>query len=181
MVNIHLDPTLSYFATSDPHIGHKNIIKFCGRPFSDIAEMEETIVTNYNNVVGKKDITFLVGDIIWSNSGREFNKFMNRLNGYKIIVPGNHDKPSCFKSLPGDCVVSQDIVFLYINNFPKYVLSHFPLVTYSGIERGCINLHGHIHSGPLSTSGFDTSFKSPNHIDIGVDNQNFTPFHIKLN
>ena len=127
------------------------------------------------------DKIFMLGDIIWSDSKTEFNKFMNKLNGDKLIIPGNHDKDKCLRDLPSNCQILSDIVHIYLDNKPIFVLSHYPLVTWAGIERGCINLHGHIHSGPLSTSGFDTSFKSPNHIDIGVDNQNFTPFQIKLN
>lgn len=185
MLNLHLDPTLEYYITSDLHIGHKKILQYCNRPFEDIKTMESALITNYNRIVSPTNIGFLVGDLFWGSSHKEFNKFITQLNGIKWIIPGNHDKPSCFKNLPEDCKLLSDIVYLYVNNIPKYVVSHFPLVTYSGINRNCINLHGHIHSGPLTAQsllniGFDSTFTSPNHLDIGVDNHNFKPYRLTL-
>ena len=40
------------FFTGCTHFGHANIIKLCNRPFHDVEEMNERLITNWNHVVG---------------------------------------------------------------------------------------------------------------------------------
>ena len=40
---------------SDLHFGHANIIKLCNRPFSDVNEMNEALIANWNNKVTNGD------------------------------------------------------------------------------------------------------------------------------
>lgn len=49
------------YLTSDCHFNHLNIIKL-GRPFSSIEEMNETIVSNWNDTVGEEDTVYVLGD-----------------------------------------------------------------------------------------------------------------------
>lgn len=53
------------FFTSDTHFWHENIIKFCNRPFSSVEEMNDTIIENWNKVVGENDIVFHLGDFVF--------------------------------------------------------------------------------------------------------------------
>jgi calcineurin-like phosphoesterase family protein len=39
------DPMTVYF-TADHHLGHENIIKYCGRPSASAGEMNAVLVTN---------------------------------------------------------------------------------------------------------------------------------------
>ena len=48
--------------TADTHIGHRNIIKYCQRPFSDVEDMNKTLISNWNKVVGINDYVFHLGD-----------------------------------------------------------------------------------------------------------------------
>lgn len=77
------------FFTSDHHFWHANIIKFCGRPFSSVEEMNEMMVKNWNDVVGPDDTVYCLGD--FSMAFRPVETFTSRLNGKKYLVPGNHD------------------------------------------------------------------------------------------
>lgn len=113
---------MRYF-TSDPHYQHKNVIKYCGRPFTnhvdklteltggfapqfelglaieqDVLEMNEALIANWNSVVTPKDEVIVVGD--FSLSFRPVELYTHRLNGKKILVAGNHDMchPACKKS-----------------------------------------------------------------------------------
>ena len=176
MEKLHINREHKIFFTSDPHIGHYNIIGFTGRPYNDVKEMNRALIKNWNEVVSPEDSVFLLGDIIWSDSSYEFNRFMNKLNGIKHIIQGNHDSQKALRSLPENCILHDDIVHLWIEGMKvEFVLSHYPLYSWQGIQRGVINLHGHIHSGLNSHIGFDTSFVSNCHYDIGVDNNGYYP------
>ncbi len=87
------------FVTSDLHLEHENIIRFCKRPFLSVKEMNETLVKNWNKVVGKKDLVYYLGDLVYNyklkqnpNAHKErFEFWLSVLNGRKILIRGNHD------------------------------------------------------------------------------------------
>ena len=86
--------------TSDWHLNHFNIIKYCGRPFIDLQEMNSTIIQRFNERVKEDDLVFYLGDFCFkSGSGRgegepaKADIFRNQLNCKNIIfIEGNHDK-----------------------------------------------------------------------------------------
>jgi len=79
------------FFTSDTHFGHKNIIKYSERPFADFEEMDWKIVDQWNKMIGATDVVYHLGDTALGDSTRWDNIFKS-LNGYKILVVGNHDR-----------------------------------------------------------------------------------------
>ena len=78
------------FYTSDLHFGHKNIIKYENRPFNSVEEMDEELIRRWNNKVGKNDEVYILGDFAFA-SGRRVNELLDRLNGRKYLLRGNHD------------------------------------------------------------------------------------------
>ena len=78
------------FFTSDTHFYHANIINFCGRPFKNVEVMNETLIANWNSVVGPDDIVFHLGDFCLGGSA-EWTNILNRLNGKIYLIVGNHD------------------------------------------------------------------------------------------
>ena len=73
--------------TADQHFGHENIIKYCERPFSNIDEMDNAIVNNWNSVVYCFDTVFCLSDVTFGGMPY-FKEYMARLNG-TIIILGN--------------------------------------------------------------------------------------------
>lgn len=80
----------SVFFTSDTHFYHTNIIDFCRRPFMNIEAMNETLIANWNKVVGTNDIVFHLGDFCLGDSAK-WNGILDRLNGKIYLILGNHD------------------------------------------------------------------------------------------
>lgn len=79
-----------YF-TADTHFDHTNVIKYCNRPFKNIDEMNNTIITNWNNTVMPQDTIYHLGDFAFAGTNR-VQELINGLNGHIIFVRGNHDK-----------------------------------------------------------------------------------------
>lgn len=80
------------FFISDTHFFHTNIIKeeYCGRPFKNIEEMNQSMFDGWNQKVGPDDLVIHLGDIAmhgWSG----FLNSINSLNGKILLVKGNHD------------------------------------------------------------------------------------------
>ena len=76
--------------TSDLHLNHSNIIKYCNRPYDNIDEMNESIINNWNSVANNNSTTVVLGDILFCNgSTKDSVNLLNKLNGDIILVLGN--------------------------------------------------------------------------------------------
>ena len=166
--------------TSDLHFGHRNILKFCKRPWDTVEEMNEGLIQNWNRVVGKDDLVFNLGDFAFATNGR-WKELINRLNGHIHLILGNHD----VVRWPGDKTmelfdsVSHQMI-LKIDGRTVY-LNHYPYLCFGGAwrkpENAVYQLFGHTHSGP-NCGGTDTDRLVnlfPYQYDVGVDNNNYTP------
>lgn len=51
------------FFIADTHFESEDIIKMENRPFKSVNEMNDFIVSNWNNVVKENDRVFLLGDV----------------------------------------------------------------------------------------------------------------------
>ena len=75
---------------ADTHFNHENIIKYCNRPFKNTYKMNEYIIQKWNSVVKKDDTVYHLGDVGFG-SLQEVKSLVERLNGTKILIKGNHD------------------------------------------------------------------------------------------
>lgn len=188
-LNITLTPTQKIFFSSDQHFGHRNVLRFCGRPYKDEKEMGQALIDNWNSVVTNDDIVVSMGDFFWFNDSHSIKKCIDKLNGKEIyLVLGNHDKRESFRRVTDErfhIVDGITHIFLRCEDEDRWyqktfeiVCCHYPLMTWSHRDRGAINLFGHIHSGWLrSCDDYDQNLPlwRGQQLDVGVDNQNFTP------
>lgn len=127
---------------SDHHFFDDGIIKYEKRPFLNSEEMTEELINLHNSEVGFQDTVYFLGDVFWGNNLRE-NKsrdIMERMNGNKILVLGNHDKE--------DIHFYYDCGFDFISPYPIIldefvILSHKPI--YLPKDSLFRNIYGHVH------------------------------------
>ena len=162
------------FFTGDQHWHHARIIEYCQRPFANVDEMDEKLITNWNNVVGDDDIVFHLGDFAKGGSS-EWSRLLKRLKGKIYLILGNHDLKTIgagFSRLEGiamQMIINVEGQIIYLN--------HYPFLCYGGAYRNTWQLFAHVHTCPAKT-GKDFSRLSmlfPTQYDVGVDNNNFTP------
>lgn len=137
-----------YF-TGDLHFGHENVLRFDGRPFSSVEEMDEELISRWNNKVGKGDIVYILGDMIWKSRTDDAATLLNRLNGQKILIKGNHDKflhnAKAKKALAGIKDYDDIPVTLKDGTVRRCILSHYFKPFYNGHRYNAIHLHAHSH------------------------------------
>ena len=175
------------FFTSDTHFGHKRIIELCNRPFKDVDHMNEMLIKNWNDTVSPDDAVIHLGDVSMGTIADTL-PMVGRLNGFKVLVPGNHDRvfsgeskakrdrfiPEYLKVF--DQIAKETSQFTFDDVDIKVVLSHFP---YTGdsheVDRhadkrphdaGLPLIHGHVHE-KWRTNG--------RQFNVGVDVNDFRP------
>lgn len=92
---------MNIFVTSDLHLSHSNIIKYCNRPFKNVEYMDRVIVKNWNRTVKKNDSVYFIGDLSFHTE-----YWIPKLNGKITFIKGNHDR------------------FKYTHYFDKFVLKY---------------------------------------------------------
>ncbi|MDO8871999.1 MAG: metallophosphoesterase family protein [Methanoregula sp.] len=80
--------TPNIYLISDLHLNHRNIIKYCHRPFSSVEEMNKEMARRWNRTVNKNDIVYFLGDLDTKDS---IGYWIAHLNGRKTFIEGNHD------------------------------------------------------------------------------------------
>jgi calcineurin-like phosphoesterase family protein/2'-5' RNA ligase len=82
----------SIYLISDTHFDHANIIKYCHRPFSSVAEMNYCMVKNWNDTVKDTDKVYFLGDWSYGRRARRASYWIKRLNGHITSIKAGHDR-----------------------------------------------------------------------------------------
>lgn len=158
------------FYISDTHFGHKNVIKFCGRPYNSIEEMEERLIKNWNKKVTNLDTVYVLGDMFYGKA--DAYSILNKLKGKKVLVRGNHEQWLEDNEYLKDRF-EEVIDYKVINdNNIKVVLFHFPILNWDHKHYSSIHIHGHIHNNYRK----DTEILlEDNRYNASVDVNNYEP------
>lgn len=81
----------SIYVIADTHFDHKNIIRYCSRPFRDTRQMNKTIMRNWNNTVKAEDIVYFLGDWAFGRGHKPARYWYRRLKGRIVSIRGSHD------------------------------------------------------------------------------------------
>ena len=175
------------YITSDIHYGHKNICRGVTnwrtpegevpinstRDFETIEQMNSDIVDRINSKVGQEDTLIMLGDIAFGGF-ENIGIFLDRLVCKNIyLILGNHDHH--IKNDRGYIkerfISVRDYVELNIDGV-DFVLCHYPLASWHGLNKGVIHLHGHVHLSAQNKWG------NGKKLDVGLDGNNLYPYSI---
>lgn len=179
------------FFTSDTHFSHQNILSYCDRPFNDTDEMDEAIIANWNRTVSPHDTVYHLGDIALGPIATSLPK-VARLNGHKIAILGNHDRPFMRAGKPDEqkwwnaydevfeevhswtgAMLTTDEGVFNVSHFP-YTGDHTPEDRHSNVrmrDDGVPLIHGHTHT----TDRLTFSSKGTPQIHVGQDAWEYKP------
>jgi calcineurin-like phosphoesterase family protein len=132
--------------------------------------MDETIIDNWNRVVGDKDRVYHLGDVAIN---RRCLGMLSRLKGRIALVKGNHD------------IFKLDDYYGKVDDIRAYsildgcILSHIPVHPESLRRFGC-NVHGHLHYGRVLKNikhGMIQNNIDPRYYNVACEMVDFTPIN----
>ena len=138
------------FFISDLHFRHAKSIKKDKRPFKNIDSHDKKIIENWNNVVGKDDNVYILGDV-GIGILKEIVSILKKLNGKKHLIVGNHDYKYLKNSEFANCFESINS-YLELRVIDKkgrkvnLILSHWPITCFVGHSYGTYHFYGHVHN-----------------------------------
>lgn len=165
--------------SSDQHLFHVRAAKFRG--FPNVDAMNRTLIDNHNARVKPGDIVYWLGDLSFGSLLQTY-PLLQELKGQINLIPGNHDK----RLLKDHKKVAHVVVFPKVlapivnlkqnmagpnepAAYQRFVLCHFPILSWDGAHHGSIHLHGHSHG--------NLRFPNPSAriMDVGVDPNDLYP------
>jgi calcineurin-like phosphoesterase family protein len=190
-MKIKLQPGQQVWFTSDTHFDHKNICRATTswkdsddltRDFISLDQMNDELVYWINTRVGQDDILFHLGD--WSFNGFEnIRKFRERIVCKNVhLILGNHDHhiernkeniQSIFSSV--NEYLTLDVKWAIKKNefeSARFILCHYPIASWNGMNDGVIHLHGHVHLPPQHRIAQGKA------MDVGVDGNKYEPVNM---
>ena len=176
------------FVTSDTHFSHARISELADRPYATVDEMNDDLVRRWNDAVPPGSVVLHLGDVALGPI-EESIALTARLNGRRLLVPGNHDRVSpatqskraIERFLPMNEAAGWEILPEVIEGTRhgyRLLASHYP---YAGDSQeqdrhtshrprwddGIPLLHGHTHARDHGPNGHQ--------FHVGVDAHGFAP------
>ena len=148
------------------------------RDFDTLEEMNELMIKNINTAVHENDVLIHLGD--WSFGGFEkIEEFREKINCKNIIlILGNHDhhilrNTNNIRRLFSK-VEKYEELYCSENKFGEnFVLSHYPIISWNGLNKGSFMLHGHQHLK------HEARFGDGKRMDVGIcGSPEFRPYNM---
>lgn len=163
------------YVVSDTHFFDEHLLgvdQFAPRPFATVKEMNNAIITHWNQRVNEDDLVYHLGDIAVNYTkpprvgDEQIYDVLKQLHGRLILIKGNHDRRDLFKFLANHNYEIDgqpkfefhDVGKLIKYDHQQFYMTHYPMMM--GIAPQILNLHGHIHHYMVP---------SANNVNVGVD------------
>lgn len=155
---------------SDTHFGHKNIIKYCGRPMNH----NELMIKKWKSLVREEDDVLHLGDFsVWYGETEDYwLNIATTLPGNKFMLRGNHDLRKPTQYAKRDITMIPE--FVQEIDYERILFSHFPDVTRIGDWD--VNIHGHIHNNALDPVLARTNRR---YINVSIEMMDYKPTRLR--
>ena len=178
MFTLKVEDTDKLYFSSDSHIQHFNIARYCNRPFESRSQMDIALIANWNSVVPEDGVVVHCGDFMLQHKtgDKEYKKIWDKLNFKTLVLcRGNHDRIDCGTYVYDDkTVIVVDIAMIDVEGI-KIMACHYPMLAYPADYQ----VFGHIHTLCDGTiNGIDGDVVDrlrKTQYDVGVDQNNYTP------
>ena len=166
------------FFISDTHFCHDKEFLYKPRGFNSNKENDETIIRNWNLIVGDNDDIYHLGDVMLNNNEQGI-EYLKQLKGRIHIILGNHctdTRIKLYEQLPN--VV--EVTYAKVIKIGKqhYYLSHYPTICSNYDDKPyhnhMINLFGHTHQKG-NFYWLDEYEENPFMYHVGVDSHGCCP------
>jgi len=129
-------------------------------------------VAQWNKTVHKRDVTYILGDVTMEKANYDI---LDRLNGRKHVVLGNHDRMAHVVKLMQHVDSVAGMV-----QYKGLFLTHCPIHPMEMDYRVKYNIHGHIHEKVVMKNVYEWGYKKDpvpdeRYICVSCERVSYTP------
>lgn len=152
---------------ADLHLFDEATLRQTKRPFKTTADIMAAMQIEWNKKVRPFEHVYILGDVAhWGlnmsrDKVRAFARYMDSLNGRKVLIIGNHDGRNLEVKEFRDCFYRINTRIEMRDGDHKVFLDHYPVEDWNGLHTGTIHLHGHVHNNPVR--------EIPNRYNVAID------------
>ena len=133
------------FFTADFHLSHKNILKYCNRPFENIEDMNRTILQNLEKSLRPKDTLYFLGDLTFKE--KVAHEFFEKFSDIEVeihFIVGNHDSKGVIKIAQEYCSSVEHLKNIKIGG-RHITLCHYGMLVWDKSHFNSWQLFGNSH------------------------------------
>ena len=124
------------------HLHHKNIIRYCSRPFQSVEAMNEALLAAWKETVGEADTIICGGDIALAGALKRERLARVRANA-GTETSGTREPRLRRNGRPADTGSDVTWMTLVITGNPTLVVTHIAM---NEVPDATVNLYGHVHN-----------------------------------
>lgn len=152
---------------SDTHFDHKNIIRYCRRPFHSTGQMNRELLARWNNTVNENESIYFLGDMTFGRRRHPIDYWLGKLNGQVNFIRGNHDT-----DIINRAIVTPERTGIQFDNY-QFLLMHHPYRPF-GYDGWII--HGDKHNNSLKKYPFIN--QKTKTVNVCAELVNYTPISL---
>ncbi len=156
-------------------LGHENIIRYCGRPYKDLEDMDAKMIKAWNEKTQPGDVVYHIGDFCFRGGGQggkvKAQTYEEQLHAKIIHIRGNHDINNGVRALITDAIMNFGDLIFFVTHVPPTMKLEVP-------EFCDAVICGHVHEKwKFKYESEGDEIRVPL-INVGVDVWNFQPVEI---
>ena len=115
----------------------------------------------WNEKVSPEDLVYILGDVAFLPA-QKAAEYMNRCNGRKILIEGNHDRKTLNDPTFRKCFEEVHSYLRLVYEGTLVIMSHYPFLEWDQMHRGSLHFFGHLHGGVTGQEKYRC-------MDVGMD------------
>lgn len=155
----------SVYFIGDTHFDHKNIIRYCHRPFSNVTEMNRVTKNNWNSTVGDNERVYFLGDWSFGRRSKPASYWKRQLKGRIVSIQGSHDRNDKWNEIE-----FEKTRVLHVGGY-SFLLIHNPEDRKTEWQGWII--HGHVHNNKMDKYPFINGEQKT--INVSAEVVNYKP------
>lgn len=164
--------------TSDTHFNHDKDFIWKPRGFDNVNDMNDAILTKWNETVKDGDLVYHLGDVMLGADLQGGLRLVSKLKGEKYLAYGNHDTDARIKAfITNHFFKDIQMGFRIKVGGHIFVCTHYPTITANGNDNRVLGLYGHTHQQTnfFSDEGGIRTYM----FHVGVDSNKCKPVNIE--